>query len=91
MGKYKDSSIWSLGALRRGFFFGREQSLEFRKTMERGGTIDDFMDAIAMDTSGQYGLVSPIGELVGFLTHPIHIAKGGYYHALRRREKRYDG
>ena len=85
---YKDPSIYGPRAMIRGFFFGRKAVGEFRRAMERGASIDDFMGDMSIDTSGQYGMVSPVGEFIGYLTHPIEYARGVYYHARNENKKR---
>jgi len=87
---YKNPSIWGPRAVMRGIYSGREQAAEFRRAMENGGNLDVFRESIRRDRSGEYGFISPLGEVLGAMTRPVQLVRGAYHYLKNKRERPWD-
>ncbi len=86
MGQYKDTSIWNLDALKRGYDYGRRVTGLFRDCMAAGHSLDTFHNLEQKLDSERWGLVSPIGEVVGKIASAKHLIIGGYYYVINRNK-----
>ncbi len=86
MSDYKDKSIFSWEAVRRGYDLGNSSAELFRDCMEAGHSFGMFSDLYKSKAkeSERWDLVSPIGEVAGWIFSPIDTFFG-IYHSIKNK------
>jgi len=81
-----DENILSLDSLIRGYDFGKRSVKSFKSCMKWGHPLSAFQDINEQDgrEAARFGLVSPLGEILGWIRHPIDLGKGIYYYSKNR-------
>ena len=84
----KDENILRLESLIRGYDFGKRSVKTFKSCMKLSHSYSSFQDLNEQDgrSAAMFGLVSPIGEIIGWIRHPIDLVVG-YYHYQKNRNK----
>ena len=78
---FKDNKFFSLEAIARGYDAGKRDAKQFRATMERGGSMEDFELEVNRLGLGTWGYSSPVGEIFGWARQSGDIIMGFYYAA----------
>lgn len=67
--RFRDKSIFSIEALKRGYYLGKLNSELFKDSMIMGHNLEFFMDLKEEKSkkAARWGLISPIGEFFGEL------------------------
>lgn len=88
---HKDSNIFGVESLKRGYDLGRRTAKIFEDCMMAGHSLDTFVDLFETDAkeSERWGLISPIGEVVGLVCSPKKIIVGIYYGIKNKVHKNF--